>query len=1140
MKRNSGTDTRPSPGRVGVSGQAPLGRNAMTVFLGEDVENQASLQTNATGPRRRKWSTNDNRLLMECYFKSRPDERGYRQRMHRIWRQSGGDVAISEQRLADQVRTIKSKGWFSRAELEDIKRHALPSSETNNREHPPPQAPAAPPQELHDPSTSTTREPDEPPSPGPTSPTQQPQDERLQSILQRMTQERRSRLQALRHVPKKKLMKEVNAVDRLLSTVETATITQTMDLVYACAQTVTERLTEGKKTAQNGPSEPPWRRRLSDQIAQLRSDISKLEAMQKGDLRSKKQTQALKTKYKITKDYRTTIETLKQRLTALAARLKRYDARAQQWRQNQLFRNNQRMLYEELDGKTRNQQAIPDAEESKHFWSDLWDKNVKHNNKAKWLEEQEKETASVVRQEDIQISVGSVRQQLRRMPNWKSPGPDEIHGFWLKNLRSLHPRIAQQLQDCLQRGQVPQWMVEGRTTLIMKDPDKGSVVTNYRPIACLPVVYKLLTGIMAEAIYQHLHNNSLLPVEQKGCRRNCRGTKDQLLIDKMVLRNSKRRKTNLNMAWIDYKKAYDMVPHSWVLETLNMVGIAENIRSLVENNMKLWRTQLTAGGATLGTVHIRRGIFQGDSLSPLLFIIAMMPLTKILRRHTAGYSLGKNEAKLNHLLFMDDLKLYGKTDKEIESLVQTVRVFSEDISMEFGIEKCASISIKRGKVHHHEGIRLPDGRTIQSMEEGQHYKYLGVLEADDIKHSDMKEVIRKEYLRRVKKVLKSKLNGGNTIKAINTWAVSLVRYAAGIVNWTKAELDEIDRKTRKIMTIYRALHPRADVDRLYLPRSEGGRGMMSMVDCVQAEEISLNEYIHESEEILLKATARANTLGEWNGETKQDYKKRMRKERKANWMAKPLHGQFPRQTEPVRGGKSWSWLERGELKKETEGLLMAAQDQALRTNNLKVHIEKQEGSPLCRMCHDKNESVGHLVSECSKLAQREYKGRHDRVATAVHWGLCQKYGIPSTEQWYKHRAEAVVETQQVKLLWDFTIQTDHVIEHRRPDIVVLEKQAKRALIIDIAVPGDCRVDEKEKEKMERYEELAREIRRLWEVHTKVIPVVVGALGVVPDGLEQHLKTLDIEAKPDLLQKIALLGTARILRRVLDLEDESQG
>ena len=156
MKRNSGTDTRPSPGRVGVSGQAPLGRNAMTVFLGEDVENQASLQTNATGPRRRKWSTNDNRLLMECYFKSRPDERGYRQRMHRIWRQSGGDVPVSEHRLADQVRTIKSKGWFSREELEDIKRHALTSSDTNNREHPPPQAPAAPPPELHDPSTPTT------------------------------------------------------------------------------------------------------------------------------------------------------------------------------------------------------------------------------------------------------------------------------------------------------------------------------------------------------------------------------------------------------------------------------------------------------------------------------------------------------------------------------------------------------------------------------------------------------------------------------------------------------------------------------------------------------------------------------------------------------------------------------------------------------------------------------------------------------------------------------------------------------------------------------------------------------------------------------------------------------------------------
>ena len=88
----------------------------------------------------------------------------------------------------------------------------------------------------------------------------------------------------------------------------------------------------------------------------------------------------------------------------------------------------------------------------------------------------------------------------------------------------------------------------------------------------------------------------------------------------------------------------------------------------------------------------------------------------------------------------------------------------------------------------------------------------------------MKEKIKKEYFRRVKLILKSKLNAGNVVMAVNSRALSLVRYCAGIVEWTKAELQEMDRKTRKIFTINRSLHPRSDVDRLYIKRTEGGRG----------------------------------------------------------------------------------------------------------------------------------------------------------------------------------------------------------------------------------------------------------------------------------------------------------------------------
>ena len=99
-------------------------------------------------------------------------------------------------------------------------------------------------------------------------------------------------------------------------------------------------------------------------------------------------------------------------------------------------------------------------------------------------------------------------------------------------------------------------------------------------------------------------------------------------------------------------------------------------------------------------------------------------------------------------------------------------------------------------------------------------KYLGVLEADDIMHDEVKRSMKKEYIRRVKKVLSSKLKAGNVTKAINSWAASLLRYSGRIVNWKKSELAELDRKTRQLLTIYEALHLRSNVSRLYLPRRE--------------------------------------------------------------------------------------------------------------------------------------------------------------------------------------------------------------------------------------------------------------------------------------------------------------------------------
>ena len=236
------------------------------------------------------------------------------------------------------------------------------------------------------------------------------------------------------------------------------------------------------------------------------------------------------------------------------------------------------------------------------------------------------------------------------------------------------------------------------------------------------------------------------------------------------------------MAWIDYKKAYDFVPHSWINECMKMFGIAENVRNLLEKNMEQWKLVLTSNGEDVGEVEVKKRIFQGDSLSPLLFLLSMVPLLLILGKVKAYYEWGKKEYKLNHLLYMDDLKLFAKNEEQIDTLVRTVHVFSSDIGMEFGMKKCGILTMKRGKVVRCEGITLPNNKVMKETEK-EGYTYLGIVELDKIKENEIKEKIIKKYKRRLRLILKTKLNGKNKIIAINTWAVAIFRHGAGILQW---------------------------------------------------------------------------------------------------------------------------------------------------------------------------------------------------------------------------------------------------------------------------------------------------------------------------------------------------------------------
>ena len=216
-----------------------------------------------------------------------------------------------------------------------------------------------------------------------------------------------------------------------------------------------------------------------------------------------------------------------------------------------MFNQDQKKFYKQINGSPRNDDIIPNAEASKTCWSEIWSKGQKHNNKAEWLRNLRANLRNQ-QQENMIITKEMVTKQCKRMLNWIAPSMDGVQGFWLKKLTSLHKRIAEQL-SLIVNGDVslPHWLTLGRSILCLKDPKKENTVDSFRPISCLPVMWKLLTVVFADGLYEHLEKNEVLPEKQKGCRRRTRGTKDQLLIDKAILMDCKRRHSHMTMAWID-------------------------------------------------------------------------------------------------------------------------------------------------------------------------------------------------------------------------------------------------------------------------------------------------------------------------------------------------------------------------------------------------------------------------------------------------------------------------------------------------------------------------------------------------------------------------------------------------------------
>jgi hypothetical protein len=882
---------------------------------------------------------------------------------------------------------------------------------------------------------------------------------------------------------------------------------------------------------------------------------------------------------------KTVLLTIKQhcleRIRALGVTKGKLKRRAKWIEQNFQFRNKPAGLFQ---GPQLAVEEPPTVERVENFWKEIYETKHPFNDSTPGLAHFKNYINRFARPNEVcpQISSEEVRNALDGSKNFAAPGPDRINNFWWKKFPSTHRRLANVFNSWLNGVQpIPDWFVEGRTVLIPKKGDLSNP-KNYRPITCLNTCYKIFTRILYVRILSVVDPIFQKVNEQRGAKRGVAGCKENLLIDRCITQDAVQYKRNLCMAWIDYSKAFDTTSHELIIHMLKCLSVPAPIVRCIENLLPLWRTRftITSGERKVSTEPItyKRGVFQGDSLSPLLFCISLLPLSVYLRQ-TRGYNCGppsNRRHKVTHLFYMDDLKIYAASQADLDQSIRIVHEYSRDIGMAFGLDKCAVLHLKRGRSEEiFEEMPLADGSAFRHLDVGETYTYLGIHQRHLHDEARVKSALRDKYKRLLRQIWSSELSGKNKVSATNMLAVPILLYSFGAVRWTVDEIGQLDRDSRKMLNMQRSLHPRSSVPRIYLPRHQGGRGLLSL-ECMHNRIVlgmactvikssdPLLRFVNDHEKagvgaFLFKAAERAaDELGLQFTPRRRDRAANIQlaelepNRRRAlikgaenstllrRHVDKPMHGMFFRHVEEHGLSKklTYAFLKSAGLRSETEGFIIACQDGVFNTLVYRSQIMGEEvPSVNCRACRTAPESLMHLLSACPKYAVSAYIHRHNAALRVLYYHLRHSYKIDETPllPYAPGDIESVVENDRSRVYWNFAFSTTQQIQANKPDIVLLDKEAKSMYVIEFSAPAETNITVKEEHKRTKYQDLLFELKRLYpENNIQLVVLIIGVLGGMKDTLLSELRKIpacqaSAETLAASMQKAVILGSLRLLR-----------
>ena len=711
---------------------------------------------------------------------------------------------------------------------------------------------------------------------------------------------------------------------------------------------------------------------------------------------------------------------------------------------------------------------------------------------------------------------------LKKAKSWKAPGPDGIHVFWWKVFKQAGRQLYKLALSNISEGlELPQWLTCGRVVLIHKSGPPEDPA-NYRPIACLNTSYKLVTAMLAFHLCKHADRLNVLPVEQMAIRKGTWGCTHATILDQAVVADATNQKQKpLHVAWIDYAKAFDSVPHAYLRWLLKSMGVATNVQQFISCLLDKWSVHYEARGpngrvAKSAKLQIRSGVLQGDSFSPFLFCLAMAPLSHAISKMELGYASSAGgrtaDAKfhLSHLFYMDDLKIYSTSARSLEEVLCKVARVSGAISMLVNPAKCARASHEPSRLGPEEECEGYNGDVpdIRSLSIGDSYKYLGIEQRLGIKPSQAWGRAKARFLEVLEGIwsldltFRQKVNSTNAVIPILTYVVRNSFKGGGTYRSTLKRGDELDVQVRKLLVRQSARYKANAVERLYLPCDLGGCGLLSVRDSLIEATIYAWAYVSTRPDLvkqlaLFQSLANrgkrcvlsdASTALEETGciattssrrsvvlfdnteyESPRDLARAITSAMRNNRNTRRL-GAWKSLTS---AGKvlhsecdletSFLWLRSGKMAAVVVRNALAAQEGCLL---VRASPSSRLPDKTCRKCGGSWETAEHVLTHCPAWLPNLYIYRHDLVAQRMHYRLCRKAGLKAPH--YAQSVPGLLSNERYKLHWGQPVQCNAIIRHNKPDIVLYDEVEKSAVIVEVAVSWHTRMEQQKALKLNRY------------------------------------------------------------------------